>query len=174
MLHLLPRRRFAPAVVVGCLVSLPALAQTQALGKFGEWAAFVEGSDARKVCYMGAAPQKAEGKYTERGKIYFLVSHRPAEKVTGEISVEAGYAYKDGSEVTAVVDGNRSFKLFSRGENAWNYDAKTDRAMVEAMKTGKQVVIKGRSARGTATTDTYGLSGFTAAYEAISRACGVK
>lgn len=174
MPSLRPHHRFAPALVAGCLVSLPALAQTQALGTFGGWAAFVEGADARKVCYMGTAPQKAEGKYTERGKIYLLVSHRPADKVSGEVSVEAGYAYRDGSDVTAAVDGVRTFKMFSRGENAWNYDAKTDRAMIEAMKRGKELVIKGRSARGTATTDTYALSGFSAAYEAISKACGVK
>ena len=33
------------------------------------------------------------------------------------------------------------------------------------------MVVKGTSSRGTVTTDTYSLRGFTAAYDAISGAC---
>jgi hypothetical protein len=33
------------------------------------------------------------------------------------------------------------------------------------------MVIKGTSSRGTLTTDTYSLAGFTAAYNAIEQAC---
>lgn len=169
-----PITRLALALVALALAAPPAAAQTQALGRFGEWSAFVETQGGQKICYMGSAPQKAEGQYTARGKIYFLVSHRPADKVTGEVSIEAGYPYQDGSEPTVVIDGKTTFKLFARGENAWNYDARADAAMVAAMKAGGQMVVRGRSARGTPTTDTYSLSGFTAAYNAISRACGVR
>ena len=34
------------------------------------------------------------------------------------------------------------------------------------------MVVRGVSSRGTQTTDTYSLSGFTAAYRAINTACG--
>lgn len=164
----------ALAVVVLVGGTIPALAQTESLGRFGDWSAFVETTGARKVCYLGAAPRKAEGKYTSRGKVYLLVSHRPADKVSGEVSIEAGYAFKDGFEPNVVIDGKTTFKMFTRGENAWNYDAKGDRAMIEAMKSGAQMVVKGRSARGTATTDTYELAGFSAAFAAIGKACDVK
>ncbi len=36
------------------------------------------------------------------------------------------------------------------------------------------MIVAGISSRGTLTTDTYSLNGFTAAYDAITRACGVK
>ncbi len=39
------------------------------------------------------------------------------------------------------------------------------------MKAGSNLVVKASSSRGTDTTDTYSLSGFTAAYNAISKAC---
>ena len=64
--------------------------------------------------------------------------------------------------------------MFTRGENAWNYDTKADRSMIKAMKAGSRMVVKGRSQRGTQTTDTYSLSGFTAAFNAISNACKVR
>jgi len=35
-------------------------------------------------------------------------------------------------------------------------------------------VVKGVSARGTNTVDTFGLSGSSAAYKAISSECGIK
>jgi hypothetical protein len=36
------------------------------------------------------------------------------------------------------------------------------------------MVVRGQSNRGTKTTDTYSLVGFSAAYQAINQACGVK
>ncbi len=50
----------------------------------------------------------------------------------------------------------------------------TDKAIVESMLKGKQAVIKGSSARGTATTDTYTLAGFGQVLAEIDKACKVK
>ena len=115
--------------------------------------------------------EEGRGKYTTRGDAHVLVTHRPADKVKGEVSVSAGYPYKEGKDAEADIDGKK-FKLFTRGENAWAYDAAEDRAMVAAMKAGKQLIVRGTSSRGTATTDTYSLSGFSAALAAIDKACG--
>ncbi len=41
-------------------IASPALAAPKSLGKFGDWAAFVDGADKRKVCYVFAVPKKAE------------------------------------------------------------------------------------------------------------------
>ncbi|MDX1424550.1 MAG: invasion associated locus B family protein, partial [Kiloniellales bacterium] len=48
-----------------------------------------------------------------------------------------------------------------------------DQAIVKAMRAGSSMVVKGTSSRGTVTTDTYSLLGFSKAYAAISKACGV-
>jgi len=42
---------------------------------------------------------------------------------------------------------------------------------VAALKAGSSLVVKGTSGRGTETTDTYSLSGTTAAMQAIDTAC---
>ena len=104
--------------------------QQKPLGTFGDWAAVADGGD-KRLCYIGSAPKKAEGKYTTRGDAHVLVTHRPADKVKGEVSVSAGYPYKEGKDAEADIDGKK-FKLFTRGENAWAYDAAEDRAMVAA------------------------------------------
>ena len=143
------------------------------LGTFQDWSAFAQGAGASRTCYIGSVPKKEEGKYTRRGDVRAWVAIRPAEKITGEVSLEAGYPYRDGSDAEVTIGGN-AFRLFTRGENAWAYDAKGDRALVAAMKAGREMIVKGTSSRGTLTTDTYSLSGFTAAFNAAAGACGTR
>jgi hypothetical protein len=72
-----------------------------------------------------------------------------------------------------IIDG-KQFSLFTDDDTAWGGDAKVDSALVAAMKAGATMIVKGTSARGTLTTDTYSLAGFTAAHKAIDKACDVK
>ncbi len=153
------------------LGAAPAAAQST-LGTFGDWTAFSRGSGKGKVCYLGASPHKAEGKYSKRGDVYVLVTHRPADKSLGVVSIESGYTYKNGSEVTLTIDGKER-RLYTNGGQAWAFE-KDDPLIVAAMKAGSAMVVKGVSSRGTKTTDSYPLKGFTAALKAISKACGVK
>lgn len=173
----MPRMKYSIRILVVAVLAavslihaISASAAQQNLGSFQDWTAFSDGAE-KRICYIGSLPQKAEGDYTRRGDTYILATHRPGENVFGEISVEAGYTYKPGSEVEINIDG-QAFKLFTQGGNAWAYDEKGDRALVEAMKAGRQMIVKGTSNRGTLTTDTYSLAGFTAAYQAINQACG--
>ncbi len=162
----------------GCVVlAIPAAAQDQDKGfidNFDDWSAFADNENGKPLCYMASLPKKAEGDYSKRGDAYVMVTHRPAEKTIGEVSVRAGYTYKEGSEVEARVDSGQPFKLFTDGGFAWARDADTDRALVTAMKAGSTMIVTGTSSRGTLTTDTYSLKGFTAAYSAISKGCDVK
>ncbi len=70
--------------------------------------------------------------------------------------------------------GGQRFKLFTQNETAWAPDSATDNRLVAAIRGGSQMVVNGTSAQGTATTDTFGLKGSTAAYTAISKECGIK
>ena len=142
------------------------------LGSFGDWEAFTEREGKNLLCFMASEATKARGDYSKRGQTYVMVTHRPAEKSANVVSVEAGYSYKDGSEVEITI-GKETFKLFTHGTTAFAYDAKSDNALVKAMIRGAGMTIKGYSSRGTLTTDTYSLKGFSASYKAISAACKV-
>ena len=171
------RRSYSRFLVFAALVSgillcanSGALAQRKTIGNFSDWTAFVDGTGANRICYIGSVPKQAKGNYTRRGDTYILVSHRPTERVFGEVSIEAGYTYKKDSQVAVDVDG-KTFKLFTKGGNAWADDADSDKALVAAMRAGRRLIAKGTSSRGTLTTDTYSLSGFTLAFNAIKKAC---
>jgi hypothetical protein len=167
MVVMIPAR--AAAVMLLLIPPFAASAKVVEIGVYGDWRPYTDGA----VCYMGSEPKKAEGKYKARDQPYVFVSHRPKAKSLGVIEVGAGYTYKLGSEAGVAI-GEKSFLLFADGNTAWARNAKTDRALVAAMKGGKAMVIKGTSSRGTLTTDTYSLAGFTAAFAAIGKACKVK
>ena len=158
---------------VASTAALPAAAQdVQPLGTFQDWEAYSYTEDSNQVCYMVSEPQKERGDYAKRGDTYVMITHRPAKNAENVVSVIAGYSYKDGSEV-AVDIGGHDYTLFTHEDSGWAADPQTDKALVRAMRRGLKMVVKGRSTRGTLTTDTYSLRGFTAAHKAINKACNV-
>lgn len=142
----------------------------EVLGTFGDWTAFAEGQGASKLCYAASAPVKKEGKYSNRGDAAVLITNSLGDKTFDVVSVVAGYDYQPGQDVLAQVD-ERKFNMFSKGDRAWNSDTATDKAMVAEMKKAGKLTVVGTSNKGTRTTDTYSLSGFAKAYEAIVKAC---
>jgi hypothetical protein len=86
------------------------------------------------------------------------------------VSVQPGYAYRKGSSVEIKVDG-REYAMFTDGEHAWTRTNEEDRALIGAMKAGSTMTVRGTSMRETYSLDTYSLSGFTAAYDAMRGAC---
>lgn len=167
--------RFAVGLLglFGALV-FAAVAHAEDLGEFGDWSAVKGSEDGKPLCYLSAQPQKSEGKYKQRGPVYAIITHRPAEKSISVVSFQAGYALKGDTPVTVTIDGKKTFSLFGQGEFAWTREVDDDKALVAAMRNGSTLVVNGTSARDTLTTDTYSLSGFTAAINAIDKACGVK
>ena len=167
--------RAALALVATVAIAVPSFGQGEPslLGKAKDWRAYVVGNGAEKLCFAYSEPTKEEGKYAQRGKVSVTVSHRPGDKVKNEISFAAGYTYKRDSQVDVTVDGKK-FILFVDGGSAWTPDAATDAKLREALASGRTMVVKGRSSRGTQTTDTYSLSGSTKALELIDEACGVR
>ncbi len=147
-------------------------AEARLLGEFGVWQTWEMEQDGGKVCYMLAKPTKHAGAYKARDAIYAVITHRPGEGTKNVFSYKAGYDYQPKSEASLKI-GDKSFGLFTQGDTAWAPDANTDNAIAEAVRKGSSMVVKGTSARGTATTDTFSLKGSGAAHDAISKACGV-
>ena len=144
------------------------------LGTFKNWDALMEtNSKGQKTCYIISMPKKTSTsqKVSSRGDTYMMVSKKPTYGITAEVMVALGFAGKESTEATMSVDGKRATRMFMRGQEAWTYDARDDVAMVAKMKAGSNLLFTSTSKRGTVLKDTYSLSGFTAAFNAITRAC---
>ncbi len=176
-----PVHRRSPAALAAALalvltVALPGAAawaqSPKPIVQGDNWSAFTYQEDGNTVCFMAAQPEKDEGDYTKRGDIYAMVTHRPADNRSNVVSLLMGYPFADEARVTVDIDG-QEFTLATEGETAWAPNPSVDPPLVQAMVQGRQMVVRGVSARGTKTRDTYSLIGFTRAYNAINKACNV-
>jgi hypothetical protein len=166
----------ATTLLAASFLTTAALAQAPegatSLGADGNWEAFTYKSEDTDVCYAFSKPVKSEAskKGIVRDPIYFMVTHWPAKKVKAQPSVMIGYTFKEKSSVSLKIE-DKAFKLYGVDNMAWTDKEENERAILAAMKSGKDMQITGTSAKGTETTDTYSLKGISAALEKISSAC---
>jgi invasion protein IalB len=146
--------------------------ETKRIGTYQHWDAYEYLNNGTKLCYLHSQPQKKEPASVKRGEIYILVTHKPKEHIRNEVSIYFGYPLKESLPAEAVIDGN-AIDMFTHEEAAWAADTATDQKLVLALQKGRSLVVKGTSTRGTRTTDTYDLSGFTNALHAIDKACNM-
>jgi len=139
----------------------------------GAWSVFANKKAKASECHMGSEPTKETGKYKKRGDAYVLVAHDRKAKTFNVVSFSQGYTLKKDTDVVVQIGGHK-FDLFAADDTAWARDAKTDGALVAAMRGGAEMTVTGFSARGTKTVDTYSLKGVSAAHKAINKLCGVK
>lgn len=173
MIISLKRMLTAGAALASLFLSSQALAANsdpRALGTFKDWQAYTWLEGGKKVCYMLSRPNKSLPQNVKRGDIYLMVTYRPKSRSKEEVSHVTGYTYKNKSTVDIVV-GKRKFKLATDGDVAWVPEGDSDAKLISAMRRGSKLIVKGRSSRGTLTTDSYSLQGFTAAHKQIRKSC---
>ena len=169
----LAARQLLLAIALTSSIATTVIAADKSLGSFKVWSAMSFAEDDKTVCMIWSQPEKAEGKYKKRGEIFVFVTHRPSDGEMNKVSFETGYAFKDSSKVRVTIDG-KAYTLYTDGSTAWSYNSKDDSRMVKAMRAGRTMMVEGTSSRGTKTRDTYSLGGFTAAHNAIDKACKSK
>jgi len=147
-------------------------AQPKLLGQYADWGAYTASPGGKKVCFAISKPTSEETSPPNRPRnpIYMFISTRPADKVTNEVSIIIGYPFKPGSEASAQV-GSTTFALYTQQDGAWIKNAAEEAQMVDAMRSGDTVIVKGVSAKGTQTTDTYNLKGVSQALDRTAQEC---
>lgn len=160
----------ATALCFAATQSVAASSDPRALGIFKDWQAYTWSENGKKICYMLTRPTKSLPKNVKRGDIYLMVTYRPSSKSKEEVSHVTGYTYKDKSIVELSV-GGRQFKLATDSDVAWVPAGESDIKLIGAMRKGSKLTVKGNSTRGTLTTDSYSLQGFTAAHKQIRKSC---
>jgi Invasion associated locus B (IalB) protein len=169
-----PKPKPAPATTgtADAVAAAAGGAKPTLLGQYGDWGAYTASPGGKKICFAIAKPASSET--TPAGKTrnpsYMFISSRPGEKVTDEVSIIIGYPFKPNSEATVAV-GTASFALYTQQDGAWIKNAAEEAHLIEAMRSGKNVVIKGMSAKGTRSTDVFSLKGLAQALDRTDQDC---
>ena len=142
------------------------------LGQYGEWGAYTASPGGKKLCFAIAKPTSSQTIPPDRPRnpIYMFISSRPAEKVSNEVSIIIGYPFKPGTEASAAV-GSTTYALYTQQDGAWIKNAPDEAQMVDAMRAGQSAVVKGVSAKGTQSTDTFTLKGLSQALDRVGQEC---
>ena len=168
--------RIAAAFAILAISATGAFAQESSrVATFQDWSVYTANGADGRICYAASQPQTTAPAGVNRDPIYFMVSNRPNLNIASEVSVMMGYPLEANSSVTISIDTD-NFILFSRPtpypDTAWVEALDQEAALVVAMRRGVSMVVHGRSARGTDTTDTYSLRGISAALDRAAQECG--
>jgi hypothetical protein len=146
--------------------------QPKLLGQYADWGAYTASPGGKKVCFAIAKPASSETNPPNRPRnpVFVFISTRPADKVANEVSIIIGYPFKPGSESSAQI-GSTTFALYTQQDGAWIKNAAEEAQMVDAMRAGDTVIVKGESAKGTQTTDTFNLKGVSQALDRVAQEC---
>ena len=132
----------------------------------GQWS-FVKTDE---YCYIGSLAVNTDlSPEKNRGDFYVLVYKNIGTTET-IVQIEAGYDYKIGEAIKVKIDkGNYPFYTTKDLPSAaWTDE---DNKVIFAMKKGLELIVTGKSSRGTVTNDTYTLNGFTSAYNKLENDC---
>ena len=160
----------AASALPGFAQAQPVAAGPTLIGQFGDWGVYVSQTAKSKVCYALSQPKDRQPNTLRRDPGYFFVSTRPGENVKNEISIMVGFTIKDGSEATAQI-GDVSFALYTKQTSAWVRNFAEEARLVDALRKGKDAIVKSTSARGNVTTDRYSLSGIAQALDRVAQEC---
>ncbi len=165
-------RIFAAAMAVfGAGLATSAVAQSvELVDTQGAWGLYADSATPKQVCFVAAQPQSVEPKGANRGPIYFYITSWPKDGVKAEPSAKVGYPI-DAQKDMSVTVGADTFNLFAKGERGFVADSAEEQRLIDALKKGSTAVVKATSTRGTETTDTYSLSGITAALDKMAQTC---
>ncbi len=136
----------------------------------GKWQAFSSQQGRSKVCY---ALSKAEARMPANLKDVeglLFVSSRPGEGVRNEISFVMNFDLKEGVEHQAII-GNERFALVAKGQNMWLKNPAEEPRMLDALRRGSGLEVKGTSKRGNPTSDKYSLAGISQIVKRAEEAC---
>ena len=158
------------AALVALLPSFAFAQAVQEIGTFKAWAAYSASEGAGAVCFAMSKPTDVSPLPDGYTQAYLYLTHRPSEKVTNELNLVAGFDFAPDQPATLSV-GEQDFALFTQKDAAWLLDSSQNDALAAALRKGSSVTISGTTARGILVSETFSLSGATAANKAIDSSC---
>ena len=161
----------AATLAISVTAGAPALSASS-IGSFKQWNAYTSTEADGKMCFIASQPTESKYSRTVSGRdpVFFMVTTIPTKSIRNEASTVIGYPFADNTKVTVSIDGAQ-FVMFTDKDSAWIENPSQEPDLIAAMRKGRSMTVEGTSRRGTVSTDTYSLSGVTAALDAIAKEC---
>lgn len=140
------------------------------IGQYGDWGVYV-GQGGGKSCFALSQPRDRQPSGLKRDPAYIFISTRPGDNIRNEFSALVGFPLKEDSDPSLQV-GNDSYVLYARKDGGvWIRNVAEEARMVEALRKGRELVMKITSIRGNETIDRYSLTGLAQALDRVAQEC---
>jgi hypothetical protein len=138
------------------------------IGKFDDWIAATHPESGVPTCYTFTRAQSSIPAIAGRGGVVLTVTQRPSGR--DSVAMESGFSFAPDATVTLQAD-QTGLDFYTHQRAAF---ARDGHASVVAFKAAGRAIARSPGPHDATVTDTFSLKGFTAAYEAISKACPAK
>lgn len=168
--HALRTAKLAVALAAANLVAgaLPAPAAARdSLGIWNDWGAFRDIGVPR--CYAIAMAVPVAGRRNTY-QPYLTVGIWPRRGARGELHVRLARAVAPGGLVRLSISG-QTYDLVAGQSDAWTPDARTNAAVIAAMRSAGELAVTARTADGRLVRDVYRLAGAASAMDAAALGC---
>lgn len=153
------------ALLLALLAAGPAMAR-ESLGVFDSWGAFADTIPPR--CFAIAQPVRAGG--GARWRPFASIATWPGRGARNQLHLRLSRERNPRARVTLSI-GERRFELVAGNADAWSPDARTDGAVVAAIRSGRSMSVETLSKQGQPFADVYALRGAATAIDAAALAC---
>ncbi|WP_423065767.1 hypothetical protein [Devosia sp. CN2-171] len=165
------------AIAAAVALALPLLAgqafaqSVKLLGEFRDWTAYSATESTGPVCFALSKPTEVSPSPDDFTEAWLYLTNRPSESVRNELNLVAGFTFAPDTAATATISGE-VFQLFTDRDAAWLLDPGQNENLAGALRAGSTVIVEGTSDKGIRITETFSLSGATAASRAIENCTG--
>ncbi len=156
------------ALVLLVLAAAPAAAR-DSLGIFDNWGVFSDASPRR--CYAIAEPVRRGGGAGWRP--FASIATWPGQGARNQLHIRLSHERDPRARVTLSV-GERRFELAAGNADAWAPDARTDAAVVAAIRSSRSMSVETLGRGGQPFADVYPLRGAATAIDAATLGCARK
>lgn len=159
------------SVTVPMLAGAAMAQSVKLLGEYRDWTAYTATELTGPVCFALSKPVEVSPSPDDYTEAWLYLTNRPSESVRNEMNLVAGFLFAPDTSATATVSG-QSFELFTEKDAAWLLNPSENDNLAGALRAGSSLVIEGTSDKGIRITETFSLSGATAASRAIEGCTG--
>lgn len=136
------------------------------IGIYDRWGAFKDRTPPR--CYAIAEPVTAGG--AARWRPFASIATWPGRGARNQLHLRLSRERNPQARVTLSV-GDRRFDLIAGTGDAWAPDARTDAAIVSAIRSSRSMSVEALGRSGAPFADVYALRGAATAIDAAALAC---
>ncbi|RYY42297.1 MAG: hypothetical protein EOP59_10340 [Sphingomonadales bacterium] len=145
-------------------LALALLFARDALGTYDGWGAFRDAAPPR--CFAIARPIGRHG----QAQPFASIATWPRDGIRNQLHLRLSRTRAANARVTLSI-GERRFELKAGDADAWASDARTDAAIVAAIRSGRSMSVETIAANGSPFADTYALEGAATAIDAALLGC---